>query len=409
MFKDYFKIAFNGMRRRQLRSWLTILGIIIGITTVVALISLGQGMQNAIENQFFQLGADKLTIQTKGISTGPPGSNSDIQLKIGDLRTIQATKGVDVATARIIEPITVEFNDEEKALYLASLPQDTEERELITTVANVQEGDMIYGRALRSGDRWKVIMSTDYYDNPKFDGKTLQVGDKITINGQAIDVVGFYAKTGNPFVDLSFVMNEDAMRDLLDIPEKIGMIIAQVSPGEDMGMVAANVEKELRKYRGVSEGKEDFEVQSAEDLLDTFSTVLSIVTAVLVGIAGISLLVGSVGIMNTMYTSVLERHKEIGVMKAIGARNSDIMIIFLIESGLIGLVGGIIGISLGMLFGLAVQWIAVAALGTMLIQAHFPWYLILGSLMFSFIVGSLAGTFPAYLAGKLHPVEALRK
>lgn len=245
-----------------------------------------------------------------------------------------------------------------------------------------------------------------------------------------------------------------------------------------MDIVAANIEKDLRKHRGVSEGKEDFEVQTAEDLLSTFGTVLSIVTAVLVGIAAISLLVGSVGIMNTMYTSVLERRKEIGIMKAIGARNSDIMIIFLIESGMIGLVGGIIGILFGMGFAKFVEIVAsdniIGLMGVMffiiflivlivillillrrakkrtasnflshnttryamrgligvfslliiieviqlillsnqstsIIKASYPWYLILGSLLFSFVVGSLAGTFPAYLASKLNPVEALRK
>jgi putative ABC transport system permease protein len=112
--------------------------------------------------------------------------------------------------------------------------------------------------------------------------------------------------------------------------------------------------------------------------------------------------------MNTMYTSVLERRKEIGIIKAIGGRNSDVMIIFMIESGLLGMIGGIIGIILGAGLGLLVQVIATIALGTTLIQATFPWYLLIGALAFSFLLGSLAGTYPAYQASKLPPVEALR-
>lgn len=409
MFKDYFIIATKSLRRRQLRSWLTILGIIIGITTVVALISLGQGMQNAIEQQFFQLGVDKVTIQTKSVNTGPPGSNSDVELTNGDLKIVRSTNGIDIATARIIEPITVVFNDKTKFLYLASLPQDDEERLMVKEAANVQDKDMVYGRQLKPSDTLKVVMSEDYYDNPKFDGKPLRVGDKIKINGATVDVIGFFKKTGNPFIDMSFVMNEDPMRNLLNIPDKIGIILAKIDSTKDIGSVSSNIEKELRKYRNVDEGREDFEVQTSEDLLETFGTVLSIVTAVLAGIAGISLLVGGIGIMNTMYTSILERQREIGVMKAIGARNSDILKIFLIESGMIGMIGGIIGVLSGMGFGKLVEFVAVKSLGTLLIRAYFPWYLIVGSLVFSFGVGAIAGTFPAYIASRMHPVEALRK
>ncbi len=407
--KEYVRLAANSLRKRRLRTWLTMIGIFIGIAAVVSLISLGQGMQKAIEEQFFQLGADKLTVQTKGVATGPPRSNSDVQLTTRDLEVVQRVQGVQVATGRLIEPITVEFNDKEKFLYLASLPEDPDERALVMESANVEEKDFRYGRALAPSDQLKVVMSEDYYNNPKFDGKALRVGDKITIEGRTVDVVGFFKKTGNPFVDIAFVMNENVVRDLVGEPEKLGMIVAQASPGADMGLVADAMEKDLRKSRNVKEGREDFEVQTAEETLSTFKTVLSIVTAVLIGIAAISLLVGGIGIMNTMYTSVLERRREIGIMKAIGARNSDISTIFLIEAGLLGTIGGAIGIFLGIAFSKIVEVIATLALGTTLIQASFPWYLILGSLVFSFTVGSLAGVFPAMQAAKLPPVEALRQ
>ena len=130
--------------------------------------------------------------------------------------------------------------------------------------------------------------------------------------------------------------------------------------------------------------------------------------AVLVGIAAISLLVGGIGIMNTMYTSVLERTKEIGTMKAVGARNSDILLIFLMESGLLGLVGGAIGIAIGFGLGKGTEYIAGMYLGSGLLRAVFPWYLILGALAFSFIIGSLSGALPAVQASRLKPVDALR-
>ncbi len=409
MLKDYLLLAVKNLRRRRLRSWLTMIGIFIGIAAVVSLISLGQGMQNAIASQFFQLGADKLTIQAKGFVTGPPGSNSDIRLTKGDLRVVQKARGVAVATGRLVEPISVEFNRKTIYTYLASMPSDAAERALVESTANVQDKDILYGRNLKPGDQWKVVMSEDYYNDPKFNGKTLQPGDKIVVNGQPVDVVGIFKKTGNPFVDMSFAMNEQQERDLLGNPDKYGMIVARAAPGADVQLVAQTITKDLRKYRNVKEGKEDFQVQTAAQTLDTFKTVLSIVTAVLVGIAAISLLVGGIGIMNTMYTSVLERTREIGIMKAIGARNSDVLTIFLVEAGLLGTLGGAIGILLGVGLSFLVQVIATISLGTSLIQASFPWYLILGSLLFSFGVGAAAGTFPAMQASKLPPVEALRQ
>ncbi len=406
---EYFRLALRNLRRRRLRAWLTMLGIFIGVAAVVSLISLGQGMQTAIQEQFFQLGADKLTVRTKGTHMGPPDSNSDVILTEKDLAAVRRTNGVTLATGRLVESVRVRFNDKECFTFVGSLPEERKERAMVEEVASVQPEKFVEGRALKPGDKWKIVASTTYRDEPKFNGRALSVGDKLLMNGQTVQIVGFFRKTGNPMLDNSFIMNEQAMRELLDIPEKESMIIAKKSGNTPMNIVVADVEKNLRNERNVDEGKEDFEVQTGEQLLDTLSTILSIVTAVLVGIAAVSLLVGGIGIMNTMYTAVLERRREIGIMKAIGARNSDVRNIFLIEAGLLGLVGSSIGILLGAGFSLLVQVIATAALGTTLIQASFPLWLIIGSLLFGFIVGSGAGTFPAVQASKLPPVEALRQ
>jgi len=143
--------------------------------------------------------------------------------------------------------------------------------------------------------------------------------------------------------------------------------------------------------------------------LKSFQNIFGVIQAVLVGIAGISLIVGGIGIMNTMYTAVIERTKEIGTMKAVGARNSHILLIFLFESGLLGLVGGAIGIVIGYGLGKGAQYMATIGLGTDLLRAYFPWYLILGALVFSFLIGTLSGILPALQAAKLKPAEALRR
>ena len=132
------------------------------------------------------------------------------------------------------------------------------------------------------------------------------------------------------------------------------------------------------------------------------------VEVVLIGIAAISLLVGGIGIANTMYTAVVERTKEIGIMKSIGAQNKDILLIFVIESGLLGLAGGAVGIAFGIGLSKLVEYLAFAFLGTSLVKAFFPWYLIVGSLVFSFLIGTISGFFPAKQAASLKPVDALR-
>ena len=148
-------------------------------------------------------------------------------------------------------------------------------------------------------------------------------------------------------------------------------------------------------------------MQTSEELIKSVNTILGVVQAIFIGIAAISLLVGGIGIMNTMYTSVLERTHDIGIMKAIGARNSDILSIFLLESGLLGLAGGAIGVLLGVGLSKLVEYFGSQSVG--MLQASFSWHLIGGALAFSFIVGMISGALPARQASRMHPVEALRE
>jgi len=184
--------------------------------------------------------------------------------------------------------------------------------------------------------------------------------------------------------------------------------MVKIDDGEEPSVVAERIEEELRDFRDEDEGAESFQVQTFEQILEQVGVVLNIISAVLIGIAAISLLVGGVGIMNTMYTAVLERTKEIGIMKSIGGRNSDIMMIFLLESGMYGLVGGGVGVIVGALMSLIVSKVAGVALGIDYFQADITWWLIVGALTFSFVVGVLSGVLPAKQASKMQPVDALR-
>ncbi|MBI4145290.1 ABC transporter permease [Candidatus Woesearchaeota archaeon] len=400
----YASLAVTTFKKRRLRSWLTMLGIFIGIAAIVSLISLGQGLKNAVGAQFAALGTDRIIIQAKSLTIGPPGQGSVATLTLDDFDRVERVSGVDVAAQRLLKSAKVEFNDIIDFTFIASMPSDGESRRLIEEIFRLRTAT---GRLIQQNDRAKVVLGSNYAEGAVF-GRALRAGDRLRINDEPFEIVGVLAKSGQPQVDNTILAPEDAMRGLYGLPDEVNAIVVQSLPGQDPEVVGDRIMRELRRFRDVEENREDFTVQTSGQLLETLGTVLDIVTAVLAGIAAISLLVGGIGITNTMYTSVLERTNEIGIMKSIGAKNRDIFFIFLIESGILGVAGGLIGIVLGMGLSKTVEVIAGQTLGTGLVQASFPWYLLLGALAFSFIVGSVAGTFPAMQASRLNPVDALR-
>jgi putative ABC transport system permease protein len=378
------------------------IGIFIGIAAVVALISLGQGLQNAITEQFEQLGSDKIIIMPKTL--GPPGSatSQSLMLTDKDLNVIENTRGVSSVIGILMKTTLVKFKDESSVNYVMGI--DTNNVQKINDLMNVE---VIEGRDLKQGDEYKAVVGYNHAYGSIWT-KDIQLRDTISIEGQEFKVIGILKKIGNPYDDASVYISKDTLKNILNTGDEESEIIAQSAPGYDPAKVAEDVKRELRQYRNEEEDQETFSVQTSDQLLETFSSIFGIVQAVLVGIAGISLVVGGIGIMNTMYTAVMERTKEIGTMKAVGAKNSDILFIFLIEAGLLGLVGGLIGVGIGYALGQAAQYIASQALGTDLLKADTSLTLILGSLAFSFVIGAASGIFPAMQASRLKPAEALR-
>ena len=408
MIKDYFKVGISNLLHRKLRSWLTMIGIFIGIAAVVGLISLGQGMKEAIGNVFLSIGSDKLLVQAKsGLQfAGPPGSNAASNLTTHDMDVIKRVNGVDKVGARLIRSAKLEFNNEVKFYFAASMPDDEEGRKLITEVNRYEP---VAGRLLKKGDRFKAFIGSNVANKGIFKSRNIEIGNKIKINDVELEVVGILKKSGNPQQDRVVIVPEDTLRSVLNIDKKkVDVIAVKVQKGVDPNKVADEIEKAMRRDRNLDVGKEDFQIQTPQQILNTLDSILTIVQIVLVGIAAISLLVGGIGIANTMYTAVLERTKEIGIMKSIGAQNKDILFIFMIESGLLGLVGGAIGIVIGIGMSKLVEFAAFKFLGTSLIKAFFPWYLIAGALLFSFSIGSIFGLLPARQAALLKPVDALR-
>jgi len=403
MLKDFFSIAFSSLRKRELRSILTMIGIFIGIAAIISLIGLGEGLRNAISSLFGDLGVDVLTVQAGGVQAGPPGTGVINPLSIDDAEKIGKIAGVKESIPRLVRSGRMEFNDKQIIAYVGSMV-DGDARKEIERIANV-EADT--GRLLKDGDKYKVVVGGSYKNDDKF-GKPINIGTRIKVEGKVFEVIGIAKKKGNPILDNVILMNEDVMREIFNDKKKVDIIAVVVKDKDEISNVKDSIEKLLRKQRDVKEGEEDFSVETPENTIKTLEDTLFAVQLFVYIIAGISLLVGGIGIMNTMYTSVVERTKDIGIMKSIGARNNNIFTIFLIESGCLGMVGGLIGILIGVGIAKSLAYIGGLILSSNLIQANFSPFLIIGSLIFSFMIGTIAGITPAIQASKLKPVDALR-
>lgn len=404
MLKDYFSLAFGSLRHRGLRSWLTMIGIFIGIAAVVSLITMGQGLQEAITGQFGALSVDKLTIQNKQTGFAPPGAAVVEKLNRDDLKIIESTRGVDKVITRLIRVGSLTYNGISGFGYAVDLPNTREGADVVYESFNLEAEE---GRLLRHDDQGKVLLGNRFLKTDDF-GKAFRVGKTLKLNDKTFEIVGMLEQSSSFQTNgLVLITNAD-MEDLFDVDNEFDLIVAQVENKDDIEDVGSEIKRKLRKDRDEDIGEESFSVETPIQSLDSVNDVLGIVNLIVIGIAGISLFVGGVGIANTMYTSVVERRREIGVMKSIGAKNKDILTIFIIEAGLLGLAGGIIGALIGIGGALGVSSIANQALGGNLFLVSFNFPLLIGAVGFSFFVGILSGIFPAMQASKLNVVDALR-
>ncbi|MCK4808771.1 MAG: ABC transporter permease [Candidatus Aenigmarchaeota archaeon] len=403
MISDYFSYAFKNLKHRRVRTWLTMIGIVIGIAAVVSIISLGQGLENMIIGQFEDMGADKITIMP-GSSIFSAGM-ATIPLTQKDYDVIKRTRGIADVAGMVYSSTRVEYKDESEYTFIIGLPLDPGSKRIFDSMQNFK---LDYGRDLKDGDGNVIVVGSSVAKDDKIFERGVALGSKITINGVDFKVIGVLKTLGNEQDDRSVYINIERARDIFDNNDEYDMLFAQAKQGFDVSEVAEDLEKALRKSRDLKEGEEDFNVQTTEQLQESFGTIFSIVQWFLIGVAGISIVVGGIGIMNTMYTSVLERTYDIGIMKAIGAKNSDILILFVIEAGTLGAVGGIIGVIVGGGLAKIIEIAAQSVLAMDLLKAYLSIELMAGAVLFSFIVGMASGAFPAKQAASMKPVDALR-
>lgn len=401
---DYLKFAVNNLKHRGIRSWLTMIGIFIGIAAVVALMGLGEGLRFAVMSQFSSFGTDLLAVTASG-GFGPPGTGVINPLTDKEFKAVESVPGVDAVAGRLLQSVKISFNRHTSFGYAVSMP-DGDGRKLVEETINAKA---FKGRLLEDGDSGVVFVGYAFYDNPDRFGKRIDVGDKIVLQDREYRVIGILEKKGNVQFDTAVILNDADMRDLFDISkDRYDIIAVRFNENSDVDKIKLDIEKRLRKVRGVDEGEEDFSVQTPGSILESVNSVILGVQIFVFVIAAISILVGGIGIMNTMYTAVVERTKEIGIMKSIGATNSTIFSLFFFESGLLGSVGGLVGAILGLSAAKSFAFVGRLALGSDLIVARVSPWLFFAAVFGAFLLGSFFGTLPAIQASKLNPVDALR-
>jgi putative ABC transport system permease protein len=385
---ESFRLAFNGLRANKMRSFLTMLGVIIGVGAVIALVSVGTGASQEVTTQVEALGSNLVIVM--------PASARGRDLRVEDAVTIEErVAGVAHAVPSLRESATVIWTGRSI---------DTDVVGTTEFLPEVQSHPVGQGRFLSGQDvlyrRFVAVLGATARNN--LFGLRDPMGQEIYISGYPFTIIGVMAEKGEgglftPDPDDRVLIPVTTAQRLLGT-NKIGSIYVSVNQGANADLVTNHIQRIFEVRFGDADAVQVF---SQQQILAAVGSVTGILTMLLGAIAGISLLVGGIGIMNIMLVSVTERTREIGVRKAVGARSRDILAQFLVESVIISLVGGAIGIALGML-GSA----AISRLGNVPSVVSLSWVAI--AFGFAAAVGVFFGIYPAMQASRLDPIEALR-
>jgi len=386
-------IIWKQFTQRPLRSILTVIGIMIGISALVSLVMLSTALKTGITGSIDSLGSDIILLAPRAAVGGGAPAGYGL-LTTDDVKILEGVPQVKKVSPELVISRPVEYDRQIFRLQVQAFPIDTD-------YPKASGEDILAGRFLTDQDTNSVNIGYNIA-HKKFD-KEIPVNGFIRINDSRYRVVGIFAEKGDASADNAIYANIADIRKTIGDQKAVTAISIQVSPGADLDLENTRIIATLKRFRG----QEDFATITPAKLSATIGSLLGVVDLVVYSIACISLFVGALGIMNALYTSVLQRTKEIGTMKAVGATNFQILSIFVAESAILGFVGGVVGVIVGL--GLAYSFvIPLNFLGFIKFTIYPDFNLIVGAIVFSVVLGIIAGFLPALRASKLRPVDALR-
>jgi len=397
---DLFQLALGRLGTGKLRTALTMLGVIIGVASVVALVAVGQGATSGISNRLAGLGTNLLTVNpgasVTGFTRGAAGSSTTLTL--ADATALNSLAGVQAVAPQLsTQKLVVAGAKNTTTTIIGTTPG------YVTALAyTVWQGSFLTPASVESGLRVAVLGATTADD---LGLGASAIGTDVAIGGLPFQVVGILqAKGGTGFQspDDEVLIPVSTASALLVGGTSVRSIGVSVATPDQMPTVTAEITATLRQRHGLTgTAASDFTIQNQDQLLATVSSVSTLLSVLLAGIASISLVVGGIGIMNIMLVSVRERTREIGIRKAIGARGRDILAQFLLEALALSLAGGLVGIAVGLaisaLIGVIAGWGFIFSPLTVVAAGGF-----------SLLVGIVFGVWPASQAARLDPVVALR-
>lgn len=420
---DSMEYAYQSLRNRKLRSWLTILGIVIGVASIITLISLANGVNAQISSRLNLLGNNVIEITPGhtqatrqgggfafpglggGGGGGPSGDRSFGEFTRGsagkltfdDARSLRRVDGVSQVDTRIQGQVTISIGGRETRVTMIGVDP--------TAFAELSSATpFVAGRKLGASDRFSAVLGAQVYSR-MFAGqdvlnKQIRVNGSVSGTDYAFRVVGLLNSSSG-----SLVVSDNAIYVPVEVAKTVlntsnpSQFFVLVRDGYTADDVAASLEQQILTLHRVTADNPDFTITTASYIESALTDVTNTLALFLGGIAAISLIVGGIGVANTMFMSVLERIKEIGILKALGLKDNEVLRLFLLEAAAIGLVGGILGIALSFLLSYVLALAGVPSIIT-------PELVGIG-LAFSVIVGVVSGVVPARNAARLQPVEAL--
>lgn len=402
---NFLEIAYYGIRNlqmRHLRSTLTIVGIVLGIATIVTLMSIGEGVKADIDKQLSSFGTDKIFVIPITMESMQRGSAFSLttsgKLYERDVDYIMRVPAVESASRVNYGRASLQFR--EKQISGAIFATDADMFTQYSDYLSLEEG-----RYFTDSDTYSVVLANDAA-NKLFGKEKLHAGNTLYINGEPYRVIGVLNRIGTAFsqqddasIYVPYKQGKELFKDYL-APGEVFAIYIKVREGANPDDVAPLIERQIAAAHRVSLDKKDFSVITPSFIMQTVGAVLSLLNLFLLAISLVSAFVGGIGISNTMFMSVLERRREIGVLKAIGATRSTILLIFVVESALIGAGGGLVGLAMGFL--------ALQIAGSFGIPYVMGFYQIAFAFSFAVGVGVISGLIPALNASKVPAVEALR-